>query len=89
MCCFCVRVDQNLIRFEPTETRLPMRLVPGWNSVVLDLSALIRRLHHTEYKHATRITLFANCRVLRIFFCDRLYKQDELPHALRLFPEDS
>ena len=115
----------NLIRFDSAHGRLPLRLVSGWNSVVLDLGALTRRLFNAEYKHATRcvmadvlhcmkvlfsspslvsfitslchcaapvinpcsVHLHANCRVLRIFFADRVYKEKELPRALRIFDE--
>lgn len=45
-------------------------------------------MFNAEYRHATRIHLHANCRVLRIFFCDRLYKERELPSCLRLFPSE-
>jgi hypothetical protein len=78
----------NLIRFDQQHGRVPLRLVPGWNSIVLDLGALTRRLFSAEYKHATRVHLHANCRVLRVFFADKLYKERDLPYPLRLLMDE-
>lgn len=32
-----------------------------------------------------RIQIHANCRIRRIYFCDRLYNEDELPQEYKLF----
>jgi hypothetical protein len=79
---------QTLVRVDPKFASMPLHLTSGWNSVVVDLAALVRRIWNCEYKHCSRLNLCANTRIRRIYFCDRLYKEAELPSALKLFPED-
>lgn len=66
---------------------MPLRLVKGWNYVVVDLADLTHRLFGSEYRQAIRVRVFANCRVRRIFFHDVLLQEHELPIQLRTFPD--
>lgn len=66
---------------------MPLRMVKGWNYVVVDLAELTHRLFGSEYRHAIRVRVFANCRVRRIFFHDVLLQEHELPIQLRTFPD--
>jgi hypothetical protein len=56
----------------------------SWNRVELDLRELCARVFQTNFAFCVRIRVFASCRLRRIYFCDRHYKESELPAALRV-----
>lgn len=67
---------------------LPLRLDDGWNSVQLDLAALLRAAYGdgARYLHTDSVQLHASCRVRRIFFSDRPAADERaLPVEFRLF----
>lgn len=39
----------------------------------------------TNYLETLRVTIHASCRVRRVYFCDRLYTEEELPLNFKLF----
>jgi hypothetical protein len=66
---------------------LPLRLDAGWNSVQLDLAALLRAAYGdgARYAHTDSVQLHASCRVRRIFFSDRPAADERtLPVEFRL-----
>lgn len=65
---------------------MPLSLTPGWNQIQFNLADFTRRAYGTNYIEAVRIQIHANVRVKRVYFCDRLYQDDELPPQLRLHP---
>jgi hypothetical protein len=62
------------------------RLDPGWNQIQFNLSDFRRRTDGTNYIETIRVTMFANCRIRRIYFSDRLYTEDEVQPEYRLIP---
>jgi hypothetical protein len=68
---------------------MPMRLMPEWNCIVLDLATLCLRLFGTQLHHTIRVRVFANCRLRRVYFHDKILQEHELPVALRVFPDIS
>ena len=77
---------QSMTCIKPFLCTLPMRLDPGWNQIQFNLSDYTRRAYGTNYVETLRISIYANCRVRRIYFSDRLYAEDELPPEFRLIP---
>lgn len=63
---------------------MPMRLEEGWNQIQFNLSDFTRRAYGTNYIETLRVQIHANCRIRRIYFCDRLYNEDELPDDFKL-----
>ncbi|CAO3644048.1 unnamed protein product [Mucor hiemalis] len=76
---------QITTRVKPYITTMPMRLDPGWNQIVFNLSDYVKRGYGTNYSETSRVTVHANCRIRRIYFTDRLYSEDELPPEFKLF----
>jgi len=64
---------------------MPLRLDAGWNQVQVNLSDFTRRAYGTSFIEATRIQIHANCRLRRVYFCERLYGDEELPDDFKVF----
>jgi hypothetical protein len=62
----------------------PMRLDPGWNQIQFNLSDFTGRAYGMNYIETIRVSVFANCRIRRIYFSGRLYTEDEVPPQCRL-----
>uniref|UniRef100_A0A182Q5V1 CFA20 domain-containing protein n=1 Tax=Anopheles farauti TaxID=69004 RepID=A0A182Q5V1_9DIPT len=77
---------QSTTRIDSFSTTMPLSLVPNWNQVQLNLAEFIRRSYGTNYIETVRLQIHANVRIKRIYFCDRLYTNDETPNDLRLLP---
>ncbi|XP_053674294.1 cilia- and flagella-associated protein 20-like [Anopheles nili] len=77
---------QSCTRVDNFSTSMPLSMTPGWNQVQLNMAELIRRAYGTNYVETVRIKIHANVRIKRIYFCDRLYTNDETPGELRLYP---
>ncbi|VDP47269.1 unnamed protein product [Schistosoma mattheei] len=89
--------DQNLKRrfhastcqtttvVKPFACMMPMKLDEGWNQVQFDLADFTRRAYGTTYIEAVKLSIHANCRLRRVYFCDRIYSEDELPRDYKLY----
>ncbi|GFT03484.1 cilia- and flagella-associated protein 20 [Nephila pilipes] len=51
----------------------------GWNIIKLDLADMTRTAFGTTYVETLRVQIHSNLRVRRVYFCDRLYADHELP----------
>ncbi|CAF0979533.1 unnamed protein product [Didymodactylos carnosus] len=60
-------------------THSPLNWIEGWNRLSLNLDSFTKTVYGTDYIECTRLTIHANCRIRRVFFADREYKEDELP----------
>ncbi|KER33478.1 hypothetical protein T265_00594 [Opisthorchis viverrini] len=71
-------------------TNMPLVLHPGWNTVVFDLQRLMEYCYRQRLLEVNRIRVNANCRLRRIYFCDRPYADSELPkeYKLQLVPSN-
>ncbi|OQV15229.1 Cilia- and flagella-associated protein 20 [Hypsibius exemplaris] len=76
---------QTATRVKPFICTMPLRLDNGWNQVQFNLSDFVRRAYGTNYVETLRITVHANCRIRRIYFADRLYSEEEVPHEFKLY----
>jgi hypothetical protein len=73
-------------RVRPDSCTLPMRLDPGWNQVNFNLADFTAKAYGTNYVETVRVTVFASCRIRRIYFADRLYTENDLPPESRHAP---
>lgn len=64
---------------------MPLRLETGWNHIQFDLADFVQKVYGTNYEETIRIEVHANCRLRRIFFTDKAYRQEELPVEFKLF----
>lgn len=74
---------QSQTRVSSFNTAMPLALNDGWNQIQLNLADFTRRAYRTNYIEAVRITINANCRLRNVYFCDRLYTDDEKPDAYK------
>ncbi|KAL7065427.1 hypothetical protein AAHC03_05678 [Spirometra sp. Aus1] len=65
-------------------TKMPLFLHPGWNTVVFDLNRLMEYCYKQRLLEVTRVRINANCRLRRVYFCDRAYSDDEIPKDYRI-----
>lgn len=65
-------------------TTIPLNLSEGWNTVVIDLKKLVQHCYGKTFLKVNRIRINANCRIRRVYFCDRIYSEDELPEEYKL-----
>ena len=49
-----------------------MKLDEGWNQIQFNLSDFTRRAYGSNYVETLRISVHANCRLRRIYFCGGL-----------------
>jgi hypothetical protein len=76
---------QSCTRVRPFNCTMPLRLDDGWNQVQVNLCDFTRRAYGTGYVEATRVQIHANCRLRRVYFCERLYGDEELPADFKVF----
>ena len=54
-------------------------------SLQFNLGDFTRRAYGTNYIETLRVQIHANCRIRRVYFCDRLYSEDDLPAEFKLY----
>ncbi|XP_056892694.1 uncharacterized protein LOC130527883 isoform X1 [Takifugu flavidus] len=59
---------------------VPLRLSTYWDYIIINLAELTHQLFGSKYVKTLKIQIHANCRIQRVYFSDRLYSQQELPH---------
>jgi hypothetical protein len=69
---------QTATKVKPFICTMPMKLDEGWNQIQFNLSDFTRRAYGSNYVETLRITVHANCRVRRIYFCGSLTRQTVL-----------
>ncbi|KAE9549417.1 hypothetical protein FO519_007368 [Halicephalobus sp. NKZ332] len=76
---------QSCTRIKPFICTMPMRMDDGWNQIQFNLADFCRRAYGTGYVETLRIQIHANCRLRRVYFAERLYTEEELPHEFKLY----
>ncbi|KAF8819933.1 putative transcription factor IIB, partial [Cardiosporidium cionae] len=76
---------QSTTKVAPFVCTMPMKLDEGWNQVQLNLADFTQRAYGTNYIETLRVQVHCNCRIRRIYFCDRLYSEKELPVEFKLY----
>ncbi|KRX92476.1 UPF0468 protein C16orf80, partial [Trichinella pseudospiralis] len=79
---FCVNNFQSCCRIKPDICTVPLRMESGWNTVQFNLMDFTKRAYGTNFIEAQRIIIYANCRLRRVFFSDKPYREDEIPTVL-------
>lgn len=74
----------NGTKVHPFICTMPLHLDDGWNEVQFNLADFTKRAYGTNYIETRRITVHANCRIRRLFFCDHLYDPQEAPAEFRI-----
>lgn len=64
---------------------MPLKLDSGWNEIRFDLSDFCRRSYATDVYEVCRVTIHANCRLRRVYFADKSYREEELPTEFKLY----
>lgn len=76
---FRASVYQTTTRVKPFICTMPMRLEEGWNQIQFNLADFTNRAYNTVYFETLRVQVHATCRIRRIFFSSKLYKEQDLP----------
>jgi hypothetical protein len=63
-----------------------VRLRARWNQIQFTLSDFTRFAYGTNYIETIGVSVFANCRIRRIYFSDPLCTEDEVPPEYKLIP---
>ncbi|XP_026471068.1 cilia- and flagella-associated protein 20-like [Ctenocephalides felis] len=66
-------------------TCMPIGLSGGWNQIQFNLADFTRRAYGSNYLETSRMQIHANIRIRRVYFCDRLYSEDEKPQEFKLY----
>lgn len=75
---------QNCIVVHKAVCCMPLRIEAGWNRAIIDIRACFRQAFGAVYRRTIRVKVCGNCRLLRIFFCDRPKREERLPPEYRL-----
>ncbi|KER23364.1 hypothetical protein X801_06926 [Opisthorchis viverrini] len=76
---------QTMTLVKPFACTMPMNLDEGWNQVQFDLCEFTRRAYGTGFVEVLQVEIHANCRLRRVYFCDRMYSEEELPREYKLY----
>ncbi|CAL8073568.1 unnamed protein product [Calicophoron daubneyi] len=76
---------QSTTRVKPFMCTMPLRLDDNWNNVYFNAADFTKRAYGTNFVEVLRVQIHANCRIRRVYFCDRLYSDDELPAEFKLY----
>ena len=60
---------QTTTKVKPFICTMPMKLDDGWNQIQFNLSDFTRRAYGTNYVETLKISIHANCRLRRVYFC--------------------
>lgn len=76
---------QHIPRVKPDICTMPLRLDSGWNRIQLHLPDLVKKAYGTGYVETVRVQIHANCRLRRVYFSDKLYRESDLPAEFKLY----
>ncbi|XP_046992035.1 cilia- and flagella-associated protein 20 isoform X3 [Schistocerca americana] len=75
---FCASNSRSGTSVRPHTCSVPLLLEDGWNIIQINLAEFTQKAFGTSYKETVRIQIHSNCRLRRIYFCDRIYSDEEL-----------
>ena len=82
---FRASIYQTTTRVKPFICTMPMRLDEGWNQIQFNLGDFTSRAYNTVYFETLRVQVHATCRIRRIFFSSKLYKDQDLPNEYKIW----
>lgn len=57
---------------------MPLWLDDGWNQIQMNFADFTYRAFGTKFVEILRVCIHPNCRIRRIYCCDRIYSQSEM-----------
>lgn len=82
---FRASTHQSVPEIKPYFSRIPLILEDGWNQITFPLQEFSMRSFGTNHVETLRIQIYANCRLRRIFFSNKVCQEQELPIDIRLY----
>ncbi|VVD05523.1 unnamed protein product [Leptidea sinapis] len=76
---------QSTTKIKPFCTTMPIGLSGGWNQIQFNLADFTQRAYGTQFVETLRVQVHANVRLRRIYFCEKLYSEEELPQDYKLY----
>ena len=76
---------QRATRVKPFMCTMPLKMEQGWNCIRINLADFTRSAYGTNYMETLKVQVHANCRIRRVYFCDKMYAEEELPEDFKLF----
>ncbi|SOV21290.1 transcription factor IIb, putative [Plasmodium sp. DRC-Itaito] len=76
---------QTVTRLSNKWCTMPMVLNEGWNIIQINLNDYTEKAFRTKYKETIDIQINASIRIRCVYFCDRIYKNEELKDEFKIF----
>ncbi|GAW81471.1 transcription factor IIb [Plasmodium gonderi] len=76
---------QTVTRLSNKWCTMPMILNEGWNIIQINLKEYTEKAFKTKYVETTGIQINASVRIRCIYFCDKIYNNDELKEEFKIF----
>ncbi|CAA9988756.1 transcription factor IIb, putative [Plasmodium knowlesi strain H] len=76
---------QTVTRLSNKWCTMPMILNEGWNIIQINLQEYTEKAFRTKYMETMDIQINASIRIRCIYFCDKLYNNDELKDEYKIF----
>ncbi|KMZ80004.1 hypothetical protein PVIIG_04801 [Plasmodium vivax India VII] len=76
---------QTVTRLSNKWCTMPMILNEGWNIIQINLQEYTQKAFRTKYQETIEMQINASIRIRCIYFCDRLYSNDELKDEYKIF----
>ncbi|ETB56889.1 hypothetical protein, variant 1 [Plasmodium yoelii 17X] len=76
---------QTVTRISNKWCTMPMVLNEGWNILQINLSDYTEKAFKTKYVETIELQINASIRIRCIYFCDRIYKNEELKDEFKIF----
>ncbi|EUD68208.1 hypothetical protein C922_01226 [Plasmodium inui San Antonio 1] len=76
---------QTVTRLSNKWCTMPMILNEGWNIIQINLAEYTQKAFRTKYMETVEMQINASIRIRCIYFCDKLYSNDELKEEYKIF----
>uniref|UniRef100_A0A8C9GAN5 CFA20 domain-containing protein n=1 Tax=Piliocolobus tephrosceles TaxID=591936 RepID=A0A8C9GAN5_9PRIM len=76
---------QTVTRLSNKWCTMPLVLDEGWNVIQINLKDYTEKAFKTKYIETMDIQINASIRVRCIYFCDRIYQNEELKDEFKIF----
>ncbi|ANQ08689.1 Transcription factor iib [Plasmodium coatneyi] len=76
---------QTVTRLSNKWCTMPMILNEGWNIIQINLQEYTEKAFRTKYKETIEVQINASIRIRCIYFCDKLYNNEDLKDEYKIF----
>lgn len=73
------------VKIRPFSCEVPLKMEEKWNQVTVNLQEMTRKSFGTGYVETIRVQVHANCRLRRIYFCEKNFGEEDVPADFRTF----